>query len=143
MDTQLADEADYELLTAPGASVTMRLSRNRRGRRELQLLGNRMGLLSLANILLWLWANTWRREFMTLGELPFVHVEGPLAVCLRVTMGDEARNWGCITTKDRAEQLEWAISEDDLRSLALVVHALACQPHVEYADDLMAASSEF
>lgn len=122
--------------------MAVRLTWNRQGHRELQLLGNRAGLLSLANILLWLWANGSSREFLTLGELPFVHLEGPLAVHLRVVWADGTGRWGCINIEDRAEQLEWSISEDDLRGLALCVHSLSCRPDLEYASDLTAETSE-
>jgi hypothetical protein len=57
-----SDEAEYQLFTAPDASVLVRLQPMKYSRPELQLFGNRAGLLSLANIFLWLVANAWRRE---------------------------------------------------------------------------------
>ena len=42
-------------------------------------LGNRAGLLSLANVLLWLVSHAWRREFLSLAEL---------AICMA------GRKWG-------------------------------------------------
>jgi hypothetical protein len=71
-----SDEAEYQFLTAPAAMVHVRLAADAQDGPELQVFGNRAGLLSLANVLLWLLANTWRREFLSLGELPFVRVEG-------------------------------------------------------------------
>jgi hypothetical protein len=68
--------------------VSVRLATDEQGQPELEILGNRAGLLSLANVLLWLVANAWRREFLALAELPFVHVGAPLAVCLRLAEAD-------------------------------------------------------
>ena len=126
------DEADYRFLTAPGAAVRVRLAADERGQPELQVFGNRAGLLSLANVLLWLVANAWRREFLALAELPFVHVEAPLAVCLRLTDADATGRDGLLYRTDRGEQFEWAVPEDDLKRVALLVHRLVSNPGHEY-----------
>ena len=81
-------DSPYRFFTVPGASVQLRLASSSQGRPELQVFGNRAGLLSLANVLLWFLANASRREFLSLGDLPFVHEEGSLSVCIRMTMED-------------------------------------------------------
>jgi hypothetical protein len=126
------DQADYRFLTAPGAGVSARLGADGAGRPELQLFGNRAGLLSLANVLLWLAAHAWRRELLSLAELPFVAVEPPLAVCLRLTDADPTERDGLLTRADRGDQFEWALAEGDLRRVALAVHRLASDPAHEY-----------
>src|SRR5262245_7397062 len=124
-----SDDAEYRFLSMPGASLHVRLESEPS---ELQLFGNRAGMLSLANVLLWLGANAWRRELLSLAELPFARVEPPLAVCLRLTAEEGTGRDGLLTRSDRGEQLEWAFTEEDLRRVALLVHRLACCPDHEY-----------
>src|SRR5262245_24963052 len=104
-------EADYLFLTAAGADLTVRLNADAAARPELQMFGNRAGLLSLANILLWLVAKAWRREFLSLAELPFCRIEGGISVCLRMTDDDETGYDGFLSRTDCGEQFEWAIPE--------------------------------
>jgi hypothetical protein len=129
MRLSASDDAEYRFLAMPGASVHVRLEP---AVPELQLFGNRASLLSLANVLLWLVANAWRRELLSLAELPFARVEAPLAVCLRLTDEEGTGRDGLLSRKDRGEQLEWAIPEDDLERVALQIHRLACCPDHEY-----------
>jgi hypothetical protein len=68
MNPPIPDAYDYRFLTAPGAAVEVRLESVSEWP-VLLLLGNRAGLLSLANVLLWLVGNSWRREFLSLAEL--------------------------------------------------------------------------
>jgi hypothetical protein len=126
---------------APGAVVKARLAADEQGQSELQVFGNRAGLLSLANVLLWLVANAWRREFLALAELPFVQVEAPLAVCLRLTDAAATGRDGVLSRTDRGEQFEWSIPEDDLQRIALLVHRLASNPGHEYDRLLVAEGS--
>jgi hypothetical protein len=128
------DEAEYWFLTAPAAAVQVKLGTHVDGGPEIQVFGNRAGLLSLANVLLWLEVNAWR-EFLSLRELPFVGAEGALSVCMRVTDDEATGRDGLLTRTDNGEQFEWVIAGDDLRRVALVVHRLACNPSHEY--DLM------
>ena len=67
-----SDEAHIRFMTAPGAHLIVRVGGDARGESEVLLHGNRSGILSLANVLLWLHAVAWRRELLSLGELPFV-----------------------------------------------------------------------
>jgi hypothetical protein len=132
MSPRSPDEADYRFLTAPGAAVGVQLASGASGRAEIQVFGNRAGLLSLANILLWLVANAWRREFLALAELPFVRVAAPLALCVRLTEAEPIGRDGLLSRLDRGEQFEREISEKDLRRVALGIHHLACTPEHEY-----------
>jgi hypothetical protein len=132
MPPNSSDDADYRFLTAAGATVWVRLGADKHGRHELQIFGNRAGLLSLANVLLWLVANSWRREFLTLAELPFVRIELPLAVNVRMTATEPTGRDGLVCRTDRGEQFEWTISEDDLLRVALVVNRLVSDPGHEF-----------
>jgi hypothetical protein len=138
-----ADEANYRFLTVPGARLQCSLSAGDAARPELCFFGNRAGLLSLANLLLWLVANAWRREFLSFAELGFVEPLGPLSV--RIRMSDEAApgRHGRVVREDRGESLEWSITEDDLRQVALCVHHLACDPGHEYDRLSMDNGGEF
>jgi hypothetical protein len=132
MQRQSPDAAEYQFLTTPGAAVQVRLAADREGRPELQIFGNRAGLLSLANVLLWLVATAWRREFLSLAELRFVHAESPLTVCLRVTAEAETGRDGFLSCSRHGDQLEWEITEDDLRRVAVSLHRLSMRPDHEY-----------
>ena len=104
MQPASGDTAEYRFLTMPGACVQCRLAQEQAAR-ELQLFGNRAGLLSLANILLWFVANAWRREFLSLGELGFAELDGKLAVCLRIADDVLAGSHGIVHLRDRNESL--------------------------------------
>jgi hypothetical protein len=132
MPPRSSDEAEYRFLMAPSAAVRVQLATDAKGWPELQLFGNRAGLLSLANVLLWLVANAWRREFLALADLPFVRVEIPLAVCVRLTDGEPTDRDGLLSRLDRGEQFEWEVCEDNLRRVALGVHRMASMPEHEY-----------
>jgi len=135
-------DSPYRFFTVPGASVQLRLASSSQGRPELQVFGNRAGLLSLANVLLWFLANASRREFLSLGDLPFVHEEGSLSVCIRMTTEDRKGEHGALCRKDKRQQLEWAISEDDLQEVALLMHRLTSVAEHEYDRLKMSVDSE-
>jgi hypothetical protein len=135
------DAAEYRFLTAPGACVQCRLVEEAGGP-ELQVFGNRAGLLSLANILLWFVANAWCREFLSFGELGFVQLDGRLAVCLRIADELPIDSHGILRRQDRGESLGWAITEEGLKQVALWVHSLVSKPGHEYDRLLVAEGSE-
>jgi hypothetical protein len=141
MQSASGDAAEYCFLTVPGACVQCRLVEEAGGR-ELQIFGNRAGLLSLANILLWLIAKAWRREFLSFGELGFVQLDGTLAVCLRIADEVRADSHGILRRQDRGESLEWAVTEEGLQQVALCMHHLVSSPAHEYDRLLVAAGSE-
>ena len=132
MRSRLSDEADYLFLTVPSAVVRIGLGTSENGPAEIQVVGNRAGLLSLANVLLWLVANAWRREFLGLGELPFVQFEASLTISIRLSVEEATNRDGLLSRTDRGEQFEWTIGEDDLKRVALHVHRLASNPGHEY-----------
>jgi hypothetical protein len=127
----VGDTAEYAFLTSPGARVECCLVSSIEGQ-ELQLLGNRVGLLSLANIFLWFIANSWRREFLSIGELAFVLLDRQLSLSIRLTDDRPLDSHGSINRQDKAEALEWAISEEGLQQIALRLHRLVSRPGHEY-----------
>lgn len=134
------DSAAYAFLTSPGAYIACQIASGNEGQ-ELQIFGNRSGLLSMANILLWFVANAWRREFLSLGELGFVRMGGLLSVSIRLTDEESADGHGTIRRQDRGESLEWAMSEEGARVVAHGIHGLASVPEREYDRLLMTKES--
>ncbi len=133
MTQTTTDEAHIRFMTAPGASLVVRIDTDASGRPEVLLHGNRAGLLSLANVLLWLHAVAWRRELLSLAELPFVLFEGHVALHIRVATQRVATQHGVVQRLDRGAEFEWLVHEDDLPAVGLLVHRLAANPDVEYA----------
>jgi hypothetical protein len=126
------DDEACRFLTSPGATLDVQLGADLLlGLPELQIFGNRAGILSLANVLLWLNAKA-QRELLSLGELTFIHMQGSLSVCVRLDGGETTGRDGRIWRMDRGEQFEWVFSDDDLRRVALKMHSLACRPGHEY-----------
>jgi len=141
MTSRSTDAADYRFLTASGASLDVEL--NHGGEQPVLLIrGNRTGLLSLANILLWFVGNSWRREFLTLAELPFVKLTAALSVTIRLTLGNATGRDGVLAFLDPNEQMEWTITEDDLQRVALQLHGLVSAPYKEYNRAFLAEGSE-
>jgi hypothetical protein len=127
-----SDAAHIGFMTAPGAHLVLRLETDAKGQPELLLHGNRSGLLSLANVLLWFHAIAWRRELLSFGELSFVEPQGSVALHIRVGATDPTGGHGVVQKLDRGDEFESTVREDDLQSVALSVHRLAANPDVEY-----------
>jgi hypothetical protein len=134
------DAQEYNFFTVSGSLVECRLASSPDGQ-ELELFGNRAGLLSLANVLFWLVANASRREFLSLGELPFMRLGDRLAVCLRLSDAVADGSHGVLRLQDRDRSLEWVITEEGLQQVALWVHRLVSRPGHEYDRLLVAEGS--
>src|SRR5687768_6558196 len=102
------DRADYSFFASADAAVDVRLGGTHAGR-VLFISGNRAGLLALANVLLYLFANSWRRELLSLREVPFVRMEGTAHVVVRVMQADPSGDDGLLLELDAGDQLEWQI----------------------------------
>jgi hypothetical protein len=127
-----SDAAHIRFLTAAGANLVLRLDDDAQAQPEILLRGNRSGVLSLANVLLWLHATVWRREFLSLGELPFIESQGDVAVYIRVSSLEASGEHGALQKLDRGAEFEWTIPQDDLQAVGLTVHQLAANPAREY-----------
>jgi hypothetical protein len=127
----VSDETEQALFVIPKATLAVSQSASASGWR-IRLLGNREGIASLASVLLWLHANAFRREFLSLTTLPFVHAESDLALTLRVRSDEGGDNFGVVRRLDPAAQFEWELTEDDLERLALRLYRLASVPEHEY-----------
>ncbi len=132
MDQITSDAAHVRFMTAPGAYLSCSLEGDAKGRPEVLLRGNRSGILSLANVLLWLRAVASRRELLSLAELPFVEFKGNIALHIRVGAESATGGHGVVQKLDRGNEFEWTIQEDDLQAVGLSVHWLAANPAHEY-----------
>lgn len=141
--TDSADGENYRFLTHPGANLQASIAPGQVTKPELRLFGNRAGILSLANVLLWLIANSWRREILSLGELPFIELALPLSVCIRLSEDDPDGQHGRVVSLDGQELLEWLIAEEDRRQAAFWVHRLACDSCHEHDGLAVQASSHY
>ena len=127
----VADETEYALLVLPEALISVS-SQSSECALGLRLYGNRRGLASLSSILLWLKANAYRREFLSLTELSFIRSEASLSLSVRISEGEGSSNLGELHTLDRDSEIEWDMTEDDLQRIALRLHYLASVPEHEY-----------
>ena len=119
-------------MTVPGARLALDQGRASDGQAEILLLGNRAGLLSLANVILWLRAVSWRREMLSLAELPFLEAKGTTRLLIRVGAEDATGSHGSIGSSAAGPEFEWLIPEDDLEAVGLSIHRLAASPDAEY-----------
>ena len=117
----VADETEYALLVLPEALVRVSRQESPCGL-YLRLLGNRVGLVSLSSVLLWLKANAYRREFLSLTELSFIRSETSLSLSVRVSEGEVSANLGELRILDGVSEVEWEMTEDDLQRIALRLH---------------------
>ena len=126
-----ADTDHLQFLTYPDASVTASVSECINDGCELLLRGTRGGVLSLSNILLWLHANNWRRELLSLTDLPFFEAE-ELEILIRCTDAVGPENYGTLRYDKTESNIEWSISDLALERAGLTLHRLACMPEHEY-----------
>lgn len=140
MQPASGDAAEYRFLTAREPVSNAVSWRNKAGENCKYSVTERGS--SLANILLWFVANAWRREFLSFGELGFVHLDGRLAVGLRIADEAPADSHGILHLRDRGESMEWAITEEGLKQVALWMHGLVSKPGHEYDRLLVAEGSE-
>jgi len=127
-----SDEAHIRFMTVPGAHLAVELGADDDGKAELLLLGNRAGLLSLANVVLWLRAVASRRELLSFGELPFLETKGSIALNIRIGADYATGSHGAVRKLDRGAEFEWVIPEDDLQGVGLSIHHVAANPEYEY-----------
>ncbi len=76
--------------------------------------------------------DAYRREFLSLTALPFIQTESDLALIVRVSADEDSGKFGQVRRVDRASEVEWELTEDDLQRLALRLHYLASVPEHEY-----------
>ena len=101
---------EYQFLVFPESALSISIGENYEGLPQIEVRGNRRGMISLAGTLLWLHANSWR-EFLSLTGLSFVEKLVELALSIRVTDDHESRNNDCgiLQRVDKDVQFEWRV----------------------------------
>jgi hypothetical protein len=130
---QPLDGTEYQLLTYPGAALVASVVREPGAIPEVRLFGNRGGVLSLANVMLWFHARGFEREFLPVTQLPFVKCEGSVSLVIRlVDQASAPGRSGQVHALDDMAQFEWRLPDEDLQAVALSMHRLACFWEHEY-----------
>ncbi len=124
------DSSHLRFLTPQEASLLAQISTDSSGAPELQLFGNRAGLLSLANCAFWLYFNAERRAVLSLAELPCLD-PASRKVTILASDADDSGSYGILRIAPDAS-VEWVIPEDSLFRFAWLVHSLVCRPGHEY-----------
>lgn len=114
-------------LAYPNSKAVLRLGTNQAGRPELHVACNAEGLASLVGALLWLTSFS-DHGSMSVSGLPFVRVEGALALSVIISMEAEKRDYGRIVRVDKEKQFEWRVDDEQLTSLAINLHRIATSP---------------
>ena len=131
-----SEEAECRTFTFPDAALSISIpsatERLRKDEAEIRVFGNRQGIASLANILLWFY-HSFDREFLSLTGLSFAAKEGDLLLTIRKTDEVRGEEFGHLILLDKAFQYEWLIAEEDVKRLAIEVHGIASNPYIEYA----------
>ena len=114
-----------EWLTYPGSRAKLVL-RADRPRSEIDVLCNAQGLGSLVGALLWVTSFS-DYGALSISALPFVRVEGALALSVADVMEKQAFQ-GQVVKLDKDRQFEWRIHRDDLKRVALILFRVATNP---------------
>ncbi len=126
-----ADSDHLQFLTCLNANVLAAVTECTSDGRELLLQGTRGGILSLSNMLLWLNANSWRRELLNLTDLSFYRAEG-FSMLVRISDSERPGNCGTLLYDTLVSSIEWTLCDIALERAGLVLHRLACRPEHEY-----------
>lgn len=122
----------YDIFSLPESCVTLNLAESE-NETEFQIFGNRVGLLSLSNVFLWLTHNPNQCEYSSVMELPFVQVDRSLSLIMRIADAEATNLAGKFVSHDAENLLEWSISEGDLVRVSLEMHKIVSDPHHEYS----------
>ena len=122
------ERRELEFFSQPDAELTISLHGEAGRLPQIRLWGNRRGILSLANLVLWLWVGADSDE-LSLAELPFVSSTDGSSLILVVDDAIESANrvW-----RRQAGVYDWHLSDDMVRRVGLTIHNLAARPAHEY-----------
>ena len=134
-----SDLDHLNFLTVPSAAVVASFEQTP-SRPELLLLANRAGILSFANVLLWLHANNWRRELLLFNELSFFAVS-ETELLLRIVDSESSKSNEFVRLAEERASFEWWMCDEELLRIGLALHRLACRPEHEYDFFEMTAGS--
>lgn len=142
IELDLCYSADPSWLIHPKAKVRIELSGPHsretpaEGVPSINIVGNPPGIVSLANVLLWL-AGPKEYEYLSISGLPFVSVSSRLSLLVAVDanrpsefcnlrLHDHIDNQGTARVIDNDMEYEWQLHPDSLTDCAVAIHREAC-----------------
>ena len=110
----------------------------------VEITGNPRGMVSIANILLWLASPATDYDSLSISALPFLTVDSALGLTVLLIPEDEAENHcqGRLVRLDKAMQFEWQTTEQELIHVALLAHQIGCTPEKGYFDACFSSDSD-
>jgi hypothetical protein len=123
--------ADYSWLIHPMAKAEIVL-----GGPSLNVYGNRFGIMTLANIFLWL-AGPDEYEYLSISGLPFMRSSSGICLYIRLDTSRDDRycnscgrfrleHQGTLMLMDKHMQYEWRVPAEGLSECAVIIHEQAC-----------------
>lgn len=97
---------------------------------RIEITGNPRGMVSIANIFLWLASPTTDFDSISITALPFISVDSALSLTAHLLPEDEVETkyHGKLVRLDKSVQYEWQASEQQIINVTLLVHQLGCTP---------------
>jgi len=118
----------------PGAEVTAELTTPNWAKRPvIEILGNRQGLLSLGNLLMWVCGAAADLETFSITGLSFVHARSSLSLIVVQSLDDQERA-GRVVRVDKDQQFEWRVHQETLERMAIGLMCVAFYPYDEGGD---------
>ncbi|MHC4173411.1 MAG: hypothetical protein ACYTBX_14520 [Planctomycetota bacterium] len=126
----MATESQYppNWIVLPGSSLTAELTKKQESDKPvIEIYGNRQGLASLGNLLLWVSTSSTENESLSITGLPFVNVKSALSFTV-VQPELSGSFYGIIKRVDKAEQFHWLINSDLLQKEAIDILDVSYTP---------------
>ena len=126
----MVTETDYppNWIVPPGAFLTAELARRSWSDKPIiEICGNRQGLFSLGNLLLWISLHSSDTESLSITGLPFVHFKSTLSLTVVQPMkgSDE---YGKLIRTDKDKQFQWIIKDELLQREAIYIIDIGLTP---------------
>ncbi len=112
----------------PGSSITAELvKRQWIDKPIIEIIGNRQGLVSLGNLLLWISLNCPYTDSISITGLPFILVKSTLSLTVVLTMHG-SDSYGQLLCVDKDQQFEWLIKDELLERDAIATLDIGFTP---------------
>ena len=113
----------------PDSSLTAELVNRQWAKKPvIEIIGNRQGIFSLGNLLLWISFHSPDTESLSITGLPFVHAKSALSLTV-VQSDDYSDKYSKLVRMDKDQQFEWLIKDDILQRQGLCLIDIAFTPH--------------
>lgn len=110
----------------------------------VEITGNPRGMVSIANIFLWLASPATDFDSISITALPCVTVESSFGLTALLVPENEvdAKRQGKLMRLDKAKQYEWRAAENQIIDVALGTHIIGCTPEKGYIDVFLQDGSD-